>query len=209
MSSEKTTRWSFTAYEAQWPMFESMPMSVAEWGWQTEICEKTQRLHYQGYIRTKSQVRFSQLQKELPGVHLEVCGKNTPDKPQAECWKALVQYCKKADTAVPGTQKHQVSAWMNKLQFIEFLAKQVLEYNWKDMMIEEIERLMIRLGNEYVLEGNTYAAFILSDPNFTTTIRRSIRAILHSLDRQTDRQRIIEITGVDPQVEGNAWHGGM
>lgn len=199
MSSEKTTRWSFTAYEAQWPLFESMPMCVAEWGWQTEKCGETQRLHYQGYIRTKVQMRFSQLKKELPGVHLEV----------AKNWDALLEYCRKTKTAVPGTQKHQKSTWMNKLQFIEFLAKQVMEYNWKDMMVSEIEHLMIRLGNEYVLEGNIYASFILSDPNFISTIRRSIRAILHSLDRQTDRQRIIEATGIDPQVEGNAWPGGM
>lgn len=184
---DKTTRWSFTAYEKQWPLFESMPLCVAEWGWQTETCKETQRLHYQGYLRTKTQMRLVTLVKELPGVHLEVCGKNTPEKPQAECWKALVKYCSKEDTAVPGTQKHQVTTWMNKLQFIEFLAKQVLEYNWKDMMVTEIEQLMIRLGNEYVLEGNIYASFILSDPNFKLTIRQSIRAILHSLDRQTDR----------------------
>lgn len=180
MSSDKSTRWSFTAFEAQWPLFESMPPSIVEWGWQTEICEKTNRPHYQGYLRTKSQVRFSQLKKELPGVHLEV----------AKNWEALLNYCNKTATAVAGSQKHEKSKWMNKLQFIEYLARQVIKYQWREMTMADIERLMIILGNEFVLEGNIYAAFIMSDPNFTTTIRRSGRAILHALDmadRQTER----------------------
>lgn len=95
----KTTRWAFTAYEDQWSLFDSMPPIVAEWGWQQEICPETQREHYQGFVRTSRQVRFSQIQKVLPGVHLE----------PAKNWDALVNYCKKLETAVEGTQVHQIS----------------------------------------------------------------------------------------------------
>lgn len=96
-SDYKTTRWAFTAYEGQWDLFKTPPDIVAEWGWQTEICPETQRPHYQGYIRTQRQVRFTQIQQALKGVHV---------KPARE-WHKLLNYCKKPETAVPGTQVHQ------------------------------------------------------------------------------------------------------
>lgn len=97
MESNKSTRFAFTAYESQWSLFEVMPKEVAEWGYQQETCPKTNRLHYQGYLRTKTQVRISQLIKLFPGVHFEV----------ARNWAATVLYCKKAKTAVEGTQVSQ------------------------------------------------------------------------------------------------------
>lgn len=93
---EKTTRWAFTAYEDQWNLFESIPPLVAEWGWNTEECPETGRKHYQGFIRTTRQVRFSQMKTMLPGVHIE----------QAKNWNALLLYCKKEDTRVDGTEPH-------------------------------------------------------------------------------------------------------
>lgn len=96
MEAVKSTRWSFTAYEEQWSLFAVVPTDpIQKWGWQEEVCPKTQRRHYQGYIQTNRQVRFAQLKKILPGVHLEV----------ARNWQALVNYCKKAETAVDGTQQ--------------------------------------------------------------------------------------------------------
>lgn len=99
MENAKTTRWAFTAFESQWPLFTSIPSIVAEWGWQTEKAPDTGNLHYQGYIRTSRQVRMSQLRKALPGVHLEL----------ARNWSALQNYCKKSETAVPGTQVNMVN----------------------------------------------------------------------------------------------------
>lgn len=91
---EKTTQWAFTAYEQQWDLFKVVPPLIAEWGWQTEVCPNTQRKHYQGWIRTIRQCRFSQISKLLPGVHIE----------PARDWIALKEYCKKKETAVSGTQ---------------------------------------------------------------------------------------------------------
>lgn len=86
MSDIRSSRWQFTAYEAQWNLFQgTLPTIVAEVGWQTEKCPETGRLHYQGFIRTTSQQRFTALKKVYPGVHLEV----------ARNWDALVAYCKK------------------------------------------------------------------------------------------------------------------
>lgn len=92
--TDKTTRWAFTAFEEQWGLFREMPDIVAEWGYQTEECPKTGKRHYQGYLRTRTQQRFSALKKVLPGVHLE----------PARNWDALLAYCKKTDTRVEGTQ---------------------------------------------------------------------------------------------------------
>lgn len=89
---EKSTRWSFTAYEGQYPILDSIREGcnelIAEIGWQDEICPDTQRRHRQGYVRTVRQVRFSQLSAVLKGVHLEV----------AKNWQALVNYCRKQET---------------------------------------------------------------------------------------------------------------
>jgi len=95
--TDKTSRWGFTAYRDQYALFNTvLPDVVAEVGWQTEICPKTGNEHYQGFIRTSRQVRFAQMKKLFPGVHVEA----------AKNWDALVAYCKKKDTAVPGTQVH-------------------------------------------------------------------------------------------------------
>ena len=93
--TDKTTRWAFTAYEGQWELFKIVPECVAEVGWQTETCPETNRLHYQGFIRTKRQCRFAQVRNAYPGVHIA----------PAKNWDALVNYCRKKDTAVPGTQQ--------------------------------------------------------------------------------------------------------
>jgi len=97
--TDKTTRYSFTAYEGQWSLFETMPDLVASWGWQKEICPSTQREHYQGYILLKRQARLSQLKQLFPGVHVEA----------ARDWAALIQYCKKPETAIAGTQVYQTN----------------------------------------------------------------------------------------------------
>lgn len=92
--TDKSTRWAFTAYEAQWDLFKTVPELTAEQGWQEETCPETGRKHYQGYIRTKRQCRFTQMKKAYPGVHIEV----------SRNWDALLNYCKKKETATEGTQ---------------------------------------------------------------------------------------------------------
>lgn len=96
--TDKTTRWSFTAYEEQWYLFVNIKAypDVAEWGWQLEKCPKTDRMHYQGYIRTKRQFRHAGMRKMFPQVHIE----------GAREWFKLVNYCRKKDTAIEGTQIH-------------------------------------------------------------------------------------------------------
>lgn len=104
--TDKTTRWAFTAYEDQFGLFDKIPDKVKEWGWQTEICPTTERKHYQGYILTRTQQRHKAMRDMFPGVHIEV----------AREWNALVNYCKKIDTAIEGTQKHEV----NERKYLQF-----------------------------------------------------------------------------------------
>jgi len=88
--TDKTSRWQFTAYEDEYPLVDdfSKSLTIAEFGFQQEVCPTTQRIHRQGYLRTKTQVRFSALRKEFPGIHFEA----------AKNWDALVNYCKKEET---------------------------------------------------------------------------------------------------------------
>lgn len=95
--TDKTTRWAITVYQEQYSLFDVMDTRIAEWGWQTEMCPTTGKEHRQGFIRTKTQQRFGAMRKMFPGVHIEV----------AMNWGALINYCKKTETAVPGSQVHQ------------------------------------------------------------------------------------------------------
>jgi len=162
----KSSRWAFTAYQAQWALFESMPPGIAEWGWQREICPKTNNPHYQGYLRLTQQQRFAWLAKLLPGVHLEV----------AKNWDALIQYCKKEETGVPGTQVHRTSSIETHFQYAETLAKRIMELHnkcgimstWTNDnalgQINDFARLDIRAGKRYV-------AWIISNPQWAAMWR--------------------------------------
>lgn len=94
--TDKTTRWAFTAYEDQWPLFtkDKLDPIVVYVKYQEEQCPDTGRRHYQGALRTSRQVRFSHIRKLFPGVHIE----------QAKNWSALLKYVEKSDTAVAGTR---------------------------------------------------------------------------------------------------------
>jgi len=158
--TDKSSRWQFTAYEDQWALFEKIPPGIAEWGWQKETCPKTQKLHYQGYLRTTVQVRFSALKKILPGVHLEV----------AKNWEALLNYCKKIETRVEGgAHVHVVNSYYTQYTYAEVLSRRLFELykldfeDWSDKTalqhIEQHARLDIRAGHREI-------AWIISNPNW-------------------------------------------
>lgn len=90
--SEKSTRWTFTAYKDQFDMFVTKPELVVQWKWNHEMCPTTQREHYQGWMRMSRQVRFAQVQKMFPGVHLEI----------PRNWAAVLNYCQKSATRIEG-----------------------------------------------------------------------------------------------------------
>lgn len=97
-TKERGTWWQMTVFEGQWPMLQTMPPCVAEWGWQDEVT-KEGRLHKQAWCRTKIQMRKSAMIKVFPGIHIELAR----DK------NALKAYSRKSETAIPGTQVHQVA----------------------------------------------------------------------------------------------------
>jgi len=184
--TDKTTRWAFTAYENQWNLFETMNELVAEWGWQTEKCPETERLHYQGFIRTKRQVRLSQLIKIFPGVHLE----------QARNWDALMAYCSKSESAVAGTQVFQSnpSRAMTMAQALDRLAIQgpmpEIPSHWDEN--ERRETLINRLyTNDYwdrvikILGEDENLIGLYSQPQY---LRAWLATFPVWIDRQTDRQ---------------------
>lgn len=184
MESTKSTQWQFTAYEAQWSLFDVIPEIVAEWAWQTEECGTTQRKHYQGWLRTKRQVRMSQLKKILPGVHLEI----------AKNFAALKAYCKKAETAVEGTQQH-VTNPVKSISMAEALirvakARPTLDYTG-DELPEELKR-------RYVAEYDCAVATLLredknliglySQPQYERAYTKWRDVWVGYADEKTDRQ---------------------
>jgi len=135
--TDKTSRWAFTAYQTQWDLFKVVPDIVAEIGWQTEVCPDTQREHYQGFIRTKRQVRFAQIRKIYPGVHVE----------PAKNWEALLNYCRKSDTAVAGSQvlmeAPKAKTPLTMAQALTMLAANVpyVQYDWSEMDEKKIKQI--------------------------------------------------------------------
>lgn len=133
--SDKTTHWCFTAYEEQWPMFVlgKRPPYVSGWGWQQEICPKTSRPHYQGWMTTKAQHRYSpagmengvqkfkpagSLLRLFPGTHIEPVAK--------EDWPRVKNYCRKLDTRAPGTEPVQEIATYDTM------------YSYSDELLERL-----------------------------------------------------------------------
>lgn len=97
-SKTRASRWAFTAYEEQWPLFDNFKIEghsiVRMLKWQQEKCPETGRLHYQGAMQTY-QCRHSTLRGIFPGVHIDKC----------RDWNKLLNYVKKSATAIPDTQR--------------------------------------------------------------------------------------------------------
>jgi len=163
--TDKTSRWAFTAYEDQWSLFKEMPKPfVAEWGWNPEICPKTNRKHYQGYLRTSQQQRFACLKKMFPGVHFEV----------AKDWNALKLYCQKEDTRIPGMMPYyEKTDVMNIYQYVDNVAKRIADLIQtperfgqipKAKRIEYVDALV----RQDICEGKRYAGHIATNPQWVT-----------------------------------------
>lgn len=191
--TDKTSRWAFTAYEAQWGLFTTINPLVAEMGWQKEICPDTQREHYQGFIRTTRQVRFAQLKKIFPGVHIE----------QAKNWDALINYCRKSDTAVAGSQVSittpQGKKPLTMAQALTLLAANVpyTQYDWSEMdekKLKDIKDQLFWKAVENTLEYDLDLVGIFTQPQyyraFLNLKKVWVEAAISAAqtDRQTDEE---------------------
>lgn len=79
----RARNWTYTSYEGVLAYDEAtMGYHVA----QEEICPKTLRLHVQGFVVFKKQLRLTALKKLLPKAHFEVAN-GTPLHNQAYCTK--------------------------------------------------------------------------------------------------------------------------
>ena len=194
--SDKSSRWAFTAYEEQFSCFEGdPPPGVAEWGWNTEICPKTNRTHYQGYLRLAQQQRFAWVRKIFPGVHVEI----------ARDWNALLMYCKKDDTRAPGTEPHKAT---NTVVNHFVYAQEVAEWLWQQCKDDELlggnnslntwsystfEKLMNFKIDTDIVSGKLHAAWITTNPAWMAMWKQKWRPFIKGAGlrmeaRQTDRQ---------------------
>ena len=171
-TSGKTTRWQITVYEGQWPLMETMPPGITWWGWQKEICPRTQRPHYQGAMISQKQHRWSgckgdykvgsSLTQQLPGVHIE----------PADNWPKLLQYCKKEDTRAPGSQfVAQTNSIPTHFQYAEHVAKYIATAIPNGRSIHELtndrlQQLIDDIVKQDIASGKRYAAWIASNPQW-------------------------------------------
>jgi len=189
----KSTRWAFTAYESQWPLFDDQSRrnhpGIADIGWNPEICPETNRKHYQGYILLRQTQRLSWLLKIFPAVHMEI----------ARNWLALIAYCKKEDTRIPGTTPvHHTNSIPTHFQYAEEVAKQYLaiygidnnEYwVWQKIpptkeyertnLISLIDRLDDIIQSD-IRSGKRHAAWITTNPQWETMWKKWGRSFILS-----------------------------
>jgi len=198
--AEKSSRWQFTAYEEQFSLFQSMPPGVAEWGWNTEICPKTNRTHYQGYLRLQQQQRFAWLRKILPGVHVEI----------AKNWQALVQYCKKEDSRAPGTEPvHVINDIPTQFSYAEEVAERIVKQErlymsvnpnhrkFQDWSLEEALVHIETVVRTDIASGRRGIQWIASNPNWKVMWKAFWKECLLAAFRpskKTDRQTDGELT---------------
>lgn len=211
--TDKTTRWQMTVYQGQWSLVETMPPGIAEWGWQTEICPKTQTPHYQGYLRTTQQQRMSWLKKLLPGIHFEVCGVRTPDKPQHECWIALKNYCQKKETRSPDSVAvHQVSQFMTLYQYTDDVAKRVAQViKAQGQTVNEIPKAkrieyVDTLVRQDICEGKRYAGHIATNPQWVTLWNKYSFELIFSFMNIDAPQSQDEVQPEAPRPQGQEEH---
>nr|ALE29626.1 replication associated protein [Lake Sarah-associated circular virus-15]ALE29629.1 replication associated protein [Lake Sarah-associated circular virus-15] len=206
----KSTRWAFTAYEGQWHLFETMPPEIAEWGWQTEKCPDTDRLHYQGYLMLQRQQRLASLVRLLPGVHFGA----------ARNWTDLVNYCRKKDTRVEGTEQvHRTNRiptlfgyaqevisrlpswdeirqdWITKMEHVSWMLKHgqpdlpdpvprsSIFYVATSMEAHAYD-LVTKLVGEDIQKGQIGVEFIVQNPLWITTFKNQIRNMVLRKDFQ-------------------------
>jgi len=176
--TDKSSRWAFTAYEEQWSLFETIPPGIAEWGWNAEVCPKTNRKHYQGYLRLSQQQRFAWLRKLLPGVHIEI----------SRNWEALKLYCQKEETRIEGTQPtQQTSSYMTLYQYTDYVAKRIADVIKKDggTPVDEIPmphllRYVDAVVREDIRSGKRYASDIAVNPQWISKWNRFGRELIFS-----------------------------
>lgn len=99
--SAKSTWWSVTAYNSEIVQLESAdhPEFVARILGGREKCPETDRIHFQGAVQCRRQVRLSQLKAWLPTAHWE----------PARNVEALKKYAMKEETAA-GEKKEVVNS---------------------------------------------------------------------------------------------------
>jgi len=102
-----------------------------------------------------------------------------------------VAYCKKTDTAIENTQVSKKSDYMNKFEYMDHVCAIIAKTYYSNGFMEwdDMWDQIVQYTNIQILEGKTYLAWIMSDPNFKLTFRQSGRALVLSKTRQTDRQK--------------------
>lgn len=210
MSSDKTTRWGFTAWEDQWCLFEKMPPGIAEWGWQVEEAPTTGKKHYQGYLRTQQQQRDSFVRKLLPGVHV---------KPAIN-WNALVNYCKKEETRVDGVPAvHQTNDIPTQYTYAEEVAERIVKQEQYLMSINpnhrkfqswNLEEALVHIEavvRNDIASGRRGIQWIASNPNWKVMWKAFWKECLLAAFRpskKTDRQTDSEINSPDKYTQEDA-----
>lgn len=96
MSQARARNWCFTDFSLNDPSFDSESMHYLKY--QVELCPDTDRLHIQGYVQFKEQVRFNGAKAKIsPTAHIEVA-RGTPQE--------NAEYCGKEESRVMGPIEH-------------------------------------------------------------------------------------------------------
>lgn len=108
MSSEQRSRgFCFTINNIQLPLCQQLQVVGQLPHFRYAIAQEEEAAtgthHYQGYVEFDRTVRWNALRASMPGAHIE---RRFGSRDQAR------EYCRKADTRVPGTEPQEVGRWI-------------------------------------------------------------------------------------------------
>lgn len=120
-STRKSTWWSITTFdqmEIDQLSSSSYPDFVAKVYGGLEKCPKTEKIHFQGAVHCRYQIRFSGLKKWLPKSHIE----------PANNIEALKKYAMKEATAVePKVERTNHTRYYKPHEILDLLAEKFVE----------------------------------------------------------------------------------
>lgn len=94
--------WCFTDHSLVDPVFDQDTMHYLKY--QVELCPKTDKLHLQGFVQFKEQLRMERVKALFPKAHLEVCH-GTAEENDAYCGKEETRAWPEQEPVVYGTLK--------------------------------------------------------------------------------------------------------
>lgn len=186
--TDKATWWSVTAFKDDEMAQMESPASYPTWLKKVyggrEECPDTKKIHFQGALQCRTQVRMSQIKSWLPTAHLEV----------ARSTEALKKYAMKEETAVGSKQVLEGTNYWSLERIMCEIGKRTSLYQ---QILDPLDRLWTAVN--CILAEDPSRAATLANPTierfwkktYETWENEYVRALVLQPEQAEDRDPLI------------------